>query len=64
VTLDHWLTIVAGQKISINKDGKYAQKPIDKKAVAQDDFVKKNQEMDRSFEKELEEKLNNLEKKE
>ncbi len=62
VTLDQWRMIVAGQMISVNKEGKYSEKKFDAEKAAQDDFVKKNQELDRSFEKDLEERLENIEK--
>ncbi len=62
VTLDQWRMIVAGQMISVNKDGKYSEKKFDKDKTANDAFVKKNLEMDRSFEKDLEERLKNIEK--
>lgn len=62
VTLDQWRMIVAGQMISVNKEGKYSEKKFDADKAAQDDFVKKNLEMDRSFEKDLEERLKNIKK--
>ena len=62
VTLDQWRMIVAGQMISVNKEGKYSEKKFDADKAAQDDFVKKNLELDRSFEKDLEERLKNIKK--
>jgi hypothetical protein len=49
VSLEQWQTIVAGQKISVRNDGKYAQESFDMKAAAQAKFVKKNQELDKEL---------------
>ncbi len=62
VSLDQWRMIVAGQMISVNKEGKYSEKKFDKDKAANDAFVKKNLDMDRSFEKDLEERLKNIKK--
>jgi hypothetical protein len=52
VPLDQWRTIVAGQKISIRKDGKFAQEKIDMQAAAKEKFRKKNMELDKELMKE------------
>lgn len=52
VTLQEWRTIVSGQMISVNKDGKFSEKKFDADKAAKDDFVKKNLEMDKELEKE------------
>ena len=52
VSLEQWLTIVAGQKISVRKDGKFAQEKMDMAAVLKEKFVKKNQELDKELMKE------------
>jgi hypothetical protein len=52
VPLDQWRTIVAGQKISIRKDGKFAQEKIDMQAAAKEKFLKKNMELDKELMKE------------
>lgn len=44
VSLDQWMDIVAGQKISVRKDGKYATEEID--SEQSDEFMKKNMEYD------------------
>lgn len=49
VSLEQWRTIVAGQKISVRKDGKFAQEKIDMTAVEKEKFVKKNLEMDKEL---------------
>jgi hypothetical protein len=54
VSLQQWRTIVAGQMISVNKEGKYSEKKIDMKKAKEDDFVKKNLELDKEVEKESE----------
>jgi len=50
--LEQWRDIVAGQKISIRTDGKFAQEKFDMKAAAEEKFVKKNLEMDKELMKE------------
>jgi hypothetical protein len=52
VPLDRWRTIVAGQKITIRKDGKFAQEKFDAAAVEQEKFAKKNLAMDKELMKE------------
>jgi hypothetical protein len=52
VSLSQWRDIVAGQKISIRTDGKFAQEKFDVKAAAEEKFVKKNLELDRELMKE------------
>ena len=52
VPLDQWRTIVAGQKISIRKDGKFAQEKIDMRAAEKEKFRKKNMELDKELMKE------------
>jgi ferric-dicitrate binding protein FerR (iron transport regulator) len=48
VTLEQWKQIIAGQRISIRSDGKFAQDEFDvQQAAATDEFVKKNRELDR-----------------
>jgi hypothetical protein len=50
VSLDQWKIIVAGQKISVCKDGKFAQEKFDgSKAAASDSFVKKNLALDKQL---------------
>lgn len=52
VSLEQWRIIVAGQKISIRVDGKFAQGKFDMKAAAEEKFVKKNLELDKELMKE------------
>ncbi|MBD3345614.1 MAG: hypothetical protein GF401_11180 [Chitinivibrionales bacterium] len=47
VPLETWKTIVAGQRISVNKDGKFAQEQFDIDTSAKNDFVKKNMALDK-----------------
>jgi len=47
VPLEQWTMIVAGQRISVKKNGTYAQDQFDMKTAGQDSFVKKNQELDK-----------------
>lgn len=54
VTLDQWRTIVAGQMISVNKEGKFAQKKFSVDKASKNSFVKKNLAMDKNLEKEEE----------
>jgi hypothetical protein len=49
VSLDQWRTIVAGQKIVVRSDGKFAQEKFDAKAAAGIAFVKKNLELDKQL---------------
>ena len=50
VTLEEWKNIVAGQRISVRKDGKFAQEPFDaQKEAARDAFVKKNIALDKKL---------------
>jgi hypothetical protein len=47
VSLQEWKSIVAGQRISVRNDGKFAQEEFDTAAAARTDaFVKKNRQMD------------------
>jgi hypothetical protein len=46
VSLEQWRTIVAGQKIVVRNDGKFAQEKFDAKAAAKIAFVKKNLALD------------------
>lgn len=48
VPLDQWQSIVAGQKISVHSDGKYAKEQFELENALGDLFVKKNQELDKS----------------
>ena len=64
VSLQQWRTIVAGQMISINKEGKYSEKKIDMKKAKKNDFVKKNLELDKEVEKESEKEETKEDKKE
>ena len=64
VSLEQWRTIVAGQMISINKEGKYSEKKFDMQKASEDDFVKKNLELDKAVEKESEKEGAKEEKKE
>jgi hypothetical protein len=43
---------VAGQKISVRKDGKFAREKMDMAAVQKEKFVKKNQDLDKELMKE------------
>jgi hypothetical protein len=52
VTLDQWRMIVAGQMISVNKQGKFSEKKFDAAKASKDDFVKKNLELDKELESE------------
>ena len=54
VSLEQWRSIVAGQMISINKEGKYSEKKFDMEKAKEDDFVKKNLELDKEVEQEPE----------
>ena len=49
VSLSQWKTIVAGQKISVRNDGRFASESFDMKKVS-DEFIGKNLELDRSEE--------------
>jgi len=46
VSLEHWRTIVSGQKISVRNDGKFSQEKFDNKVASKQAFVKKNLELD------------------
>lgn len=46
VSLDQWRMIVAGQMLSVRKDGKFSQEPFTKEQAERDDFVKKNLALD------------------
>jgi len=46
VPLEQWLSIVAGQMISVRSDGKFAQEQFDMEEASADAFVKKNRELD------------------
>lgn len=52
VSLEQWLTIVAGQKISVRKDGKFAKEKMDMAAAEKEKFVKKNLALDKELMKE------------
>lgn len=52
VSLEQWLTIVAGQKISVHKDGKFAKEKMDMAAMEKEKFVKKNLALDKELMKE------------
>lgn len=52
VPLEQWQAIVAGQMISVRTDGKYAQEEFDPEQAADEDFVKKNRELDEQLLKE------------
>jgi hypothetical protein len=47
VSLDQWQSIVAGQQISVRKDGKFATEKID--AAAASAFTKKNEQLDKDI---------------
>ena len=64
VTLEQWRMIVAGQMISVNKEGKFSEKKFDREKASEDDFVKKNLEWDKELEKRLKKVRENIEKKE
>jgi hypothetical protein len=49
VSLEEWRTIVANQKISIRKDGKFEQSAFKTDEAARNAFVKKNLEMDKKL---------------
>ncbi len=47
VTLGAWMTIVAGQQISVNSDGRYSTSQFDEERIAKsEDFVAKNKKLD------------------
>jgi hypothetical protein len=50
VSLEEWHTIVANQKITVHKDGKFAQEPFTTEVAEKDAFVKKNLELDKKLE--------------
>jgi hypothetical protein len=52
VSLEEWRMIVANQKISVRKDGRFAQTQFDPQQAQQDAFVKKNLELDKKIEQE------------
>lgn len=52
VSLEQWLTIVAGQKISVRKDGKFAKEKMDMAKAEKEKFVKKNLALDKELMKE------------
>jgi hypothetical protein len=52
VSLEQWRTIVAGQKIAVRTDGKFAQEKMDMQAAEKEKFVKKNLAMDKELMKE------------
>jgi hypothetical protein len=64
VTLEQWRMIVAGQMISVNKEGKFSEKKFDMDKASEDDFVKKNLEWDKELEKRLKKVREKIEKKE
>jgi hypothetical protein len=47
VSLEQWRDIVAGQEISVRRDGKFKQGKFNLKAAAREEFVKKNLELDK-----------------
>jgi uncharacterized protein YaiE (UPF0345 family) len=49
VTLEQWRDIVAGQQISVHADGKFAQQSFDMDKSAEENFVKKNLELDKEL---------------
>jgi hypothetical protein len=49
VSLEQWHAIVAGQKISVRNDGKFATEKIDTAATAKDAFVQKNLALDKAL---------------
>ncbi len=59
VSLEQWLMIVAGQMISIDRQGVSSEKKIDMEKVKENIFVKKNLAWDEA----LEQKLQQLQKK-
>lgn len=59
VSLEQWRTIVAGQMISINKEGKFSETKFDLKKASEDYFVKKNLKLDKEVEKETDMKNRN-----
>jgi len=52
VSLEQWRTIVAGQRISVRADGKFAQEKMDMQAEEMMKFVKRNLAMDKELMKE------------
>jgi hypothetical protein len=50
VSLDEWLAITAGQRISVRRDGKYSHEPFDRKKAREDAFVKRNLVLDERLE--------------
>ncbi|MBD3418814.1 MAG: hypothetical protein GF398_01730 [Chitinivibrionales bacterium] len=49
VSLEAWTTIVAGQRILIRKDGKFAKESISMEQKGQSNFVQKNLKLDREM---------------
>ena len=64
VTLEQWRTIVAGQMISVNKEGKFSEKKFDRDKASEDDFIKKNLDWDKELEKKLKKVREKIEKNE
>ena len=52
VSLEQWRTIVAGQKIAVRTDGKFAQEKMDMQAAEKEKFIKKNLALDKELMKE------------
>jgi hypothetical protein len=49
VSLEQWRTIVAGQRIAVRIDGKFAQEKMNMQAVEKEQFVKKNLTLDKEL---------------
>jgi hypothetical protein len=46
VPLDQWVAIVAGQRISVRPDGRFAQAKFDPAVTGENSFIKRNRELD------------------
>jgi hypothetical protein len=50
VSLEEWISIVAGQMISVRKDGKFSQEKFDAEKSAEDEFIKRCMDWDKAME--------------
>jgi ferric-dicitrate binding protein FerR (iron transport regulator) len=49
VSLDEWRMIVAGQMISIRKDGKFSEEKFDVASAQDDEFIKRCMQLDKDM---------------
>jgi len=49
VSLDQWMSIVAGQRITVRADGKFSKEKFELKKALGDLFIQKNQELDKKL---------------